>query len=123
MAIGISVYLLSNHPPAWLVRQHYLVYLYFGLIAVTAFVVLRVTPGDRFRITPLDYLVLIIALIIGLVPDTGEASSNITWMGLQMIILFYACELIIQRREQYLRGQFNGALFIALLLITIRGLV
>ena len=122
VTIGFSVYLLSNYSPIWLLEQISLVYIFFVIMVVVAFITMRVTVRDQFQITPLDYLVVIMAIIVGVAPGIEHGASSIIWVVVQMIILFYACELVIQN----MKDQFNsvtGAAGLALALIAYRGLV
>ena len=82
----------------------------------------RLSSENNFRITPLDYLVIIIVLIIAIIPENGDKGDKLTWMGLQMIVLFYASELILQRLDT-IRNRLSGALIAMLTLVSIRGLL
>ena len=122
VTMGFSVYLLSTYPPYWLLEQISLVYIYFVIITVVSFISIRITVKDQFQITPLDYLVVILAVIVGFAPGIDHGSSSMIWMVIQLIVLFYACELVIQN----MKSQFNsltGAAGVALVLIAFRGLV
>jgi len=122
VTIGFSVYLLSTYPPLWLLEQVSLVYTYFVIITVISFITIRITVKDQFQITPLDYLVVILAMIVGLAPGIDHGASSMIWMVVQIIILFYGCELVIQN----MKSQFNsltGAAGLALALIAFRGLL
>jgi len=122
VSIGFAVYLSTSYPPAWLLEQHYLVFVYFASLIIAGFIVIRMSSATNFRITPLDYLVIIIALIIAVIPDNGGSGAGLTWMALQMIILFYASELILQRQET-IRNRFTRTLIAMLTLVAIRGLL
>lgn len=121
VTIGFAVYLLSRYPPDWVLEQVGLVYLFFIMMTLLSFTVARITIKDRFQITPLDYLVIIIAIIVSLAPGVDNGASSVVWMVLQMIVLFYACELIIQNMKSQVNS-LTGATSLALLLIAIRGL-
>jgi len=122
ISIGFAVYLSTTYPPAWLIEQHYLVLLFFALLIVAGFMSFRLSPEASFRITPLDYLVIIIALIIAVLPENGDTGTNLTWMALQMIVLFYASELVLQHMDT-VRNRLSGSLIAMLLLVAIRGLL
>ena len=121
VTMGFSVYLLSTYPPAWLLEETGLVYIFFVTISLASFIVARITFTDKFEITPLDYLVIILAIIVGMAPGVDHGSSSVIWMIVQMIILFYACELAIQHMEKYLNTVTTIVAF-ALALIAFRGL-
>lgn len=122
ISIGFAVYLSTSYPPEWLVEQYYLVWIYFLLLTIASFAMVRMTTDANFRITPLDYLVIIIALIITIIPESEDADSKLTWMVLQMIVLFYASELILQRLNM-VRNRFSGAIITMLTLVALRGLL
>ena len=122
VTIGFAVYLLSTYPPLWLLNQVSLVYVFFVTMTVLSFIAVRISVKDQFQITPLDYLVVIMAVIASMVPGIEHGSSSMIWMVVQMIILFYACELVIQNMKSRLNS-FTGAAGLALALIALRGLV
>jgi len=122
VTIAFSVYLLSNYPTAMLLKEIDLVYLFFAIITMTTFVAVRLNVDKNFRITPMDYLVIITGLIIGLAPGINHSSSSMVWMILQIIILFYACELVIQQLRKQRMNRFSASFALALGLIALRGL-
>jgi UDP-GlcNAc:undecaprenyl-phosphate GlcNAc-1-phosphate transferase len=121
VTVGFAVYLLSTYPPEWLLTENHLIYTYFGLITVFAFFAARLMVSEQFQITPLDYLVIMMALIIGFAQGSGFESTDLVWMVIQIIILFYACELTIQNMQKRLNG-LTGSAIVALALIALRGL-
>ena len=122
VTVGFTVYLLSTNPPAWLQDESHIVYIYFGLLTVFAFLSARLTANEKFHVTPLDYLVIMLTLIIGFIQDTGFESKNYVWIAIQIIILFYACELSIQNIKSR-SNAITRAATIALTLIALRGLI
>ena len=122
ISIGFAVYLSTSYPPEWLIEQNYLVLLFFALLTFAGFMSFRLSAEASFSVTPLDYLVIIIALSIAVIPENRNASSNMTWMALQMIVLFYSSELIIQRMGT-IRNRLSGSLIAMLLLVAVRGLL
>jgi len=122
VTIGFSVYLSSTYPPPWLLEQVSMVYIFFTVITLVSFITIRISVKDTFQITPLDYLVIIMAVMVGIAPEIEHGSTSIIWIIVQIIILFYACELVIQNMRSRLNG-FTGAAGLALALIAFRGLV
>jgi hypothetical protein len=111
---------MSEYSPEWLLQDIHIAYIYYAAMALAASVAVRISVKERFRITPLDYLVLIIAVIVAVAPDIGIGSSNMTSMAIQMIILFYSAELLIQRKDS-VRNSFSGFLAASILLVAARG--
>ena len=62
------------------------------------------------------------AVIVGVAPGIDHGASSMIWMVVQMIILFYVCELVIQNMKSQFNS-FTGAAGLALALIAYRGLV
>ncbi len=122
VTIGFAVYLLSTYPPDWLLEQISLVYIFFVILTVASFITVRISATDQFQITPLDYLVVIMVIIVSMAPEIEHGASSMVWMVVQIIILFYACELVIQNMKSRLNS-FTGAAGLALALIAFRGLV
>ena len=87
-----------------------------------SFISVRMSVKDQFQITPLDYLVVIMAVLISTVPGVEHGASSIVWLAVQMIILFYASELVIQNMRSQL-GSLTGVACFALALMAYRGLL
>ena len=122
VTVGFSVDLLSTNPPEWLLIENHIIYIYFVLLTVFAFLSARITVSDKFQVTPLDYLVIMMVLVLGFVQDSRFESENLVWMAIQMIILFYACELIIQNMKNRINS-LTVAAALSLTLIALRGLI
>jgi UDP-GlcNAc:undecaprenyl-phosphate GlcNAc-1-phosphate transferase len=121
ITIGFSVYLLTTFPSEWLFEKVDLVMIYFGIMIILGFLAVKTISSDEFKITPLDYLVIAVALFIEFIPGENEYRENIIWMVLQIIILFYVCELVVQNMSSRL-NRFTGSIALALGLIAYRGL-
>lgn len=120
--IGFSVYLLTTYPVDWLSNQIDVVFVYFIVMALLGFITVKMFSNEEFKITPLDYLVIAIALLIEIMPGENEFRENIIWMIVQIIILFYLCELLIQNMKSRI-NRFTGTVALALALIAYRGLI
>ena len=122
ISLGTSSYLISTHPPEWLLEEINLVYLFYGLMMLAAFVRVRLSSNDQFAITPLDYLVIIIAVVVALMPETDVGTQSLTFVAIQMIILFYSAEMIIQKMRSS-RNALAGTLLVTLILLSARALL
>lgn len=121
VTIGFSVYLLTTYPVDWLSREVDLVFVYFIIMSIMAFIVIKTISNDEFKITPLDYLVIAVAMLIEFLPGENVFRENLIWMIVQIIILFYVCELLIQNMSRKI-NRFSGSVALALALIAYRGL-
>jgi len=122
VTIGFSVYLLTMYPVDWLSNQIDLVFVYFIVMSVIGFIAVKTHSSGEFKITPLDYLVIAIALLIEFLPGENQFRESIIWMIVQIIILFYIGELLIQNMTSRF-NRFTGSVMLALGLIAYRGLV
>jgi len=122
VTIGFSVYLLTSYPVDWLSNQIDLVFVYFIVMGFIGFLAIKTLSSGEFKITPLDYLVIAIAALIEVLPGENIFRENIIWMIVQMIILFYIGELLIQNMTSRF-NRFTGSVMLALALIAYRGLV
>ena len=96
MAIALIVFLESQYPAGWL-STVYLEYAFFGVLALAIVIGVRSVERERFRVTPLDYLVVLIALALAVVPEASLHSSNVVQMALHAILLFYGAELAMRQ--------------------------
>lgn len=117
---GLSVYLLNQYSPDWVVGQKLMIYLYYAVMVLAIFVSVR-SGQNRFQATTLDYLVVIFMLIIGFEAGAGLEAS-LVWLIIQVVILFYACEVVIQSSRNWHRGV-SGAASVALLILMFRGVI
>lgn len=121
ITIGFSVYLLTTFPSEWLFEEVDYVVIYFSIMMVLGFVTVKTMSNKEFKITPLDYLVIAAALFIEFIPGENAFRENIIWMVIQIIILFYVCELVVQNMSSRF-NRFTGSFSLALILIAYRGL-
>jgi UDP-GlcNAc:undecaprenyl-phosphate GlcNAc-1-phosphate transferase len=88
--------------------------IYFALLAVTVVVAFRCSPEHRFVATPLDFLVVFLAVVFPQVPglEVGYA-QDLT----RLVVLFYAIELVLARlsaRDDWVRAVACGLLCVPL---------
>ncbi len=94
----------------------------FSLLALGVLVGIRLTRGNDFRVTPMDFLIIFIAVLVPALPDLGQINSALTTGIPRAIILFYALEFILHGdRRSWLTMQWGAVL--ALFLAAVRGLL
>ena len=120
VVIAFSVYLLATYPAEWLQDKVDLVVIYYVVMSLLAFVAIKVMPNEELKITTLDYLVIAMALLIEFLPGKDAFRENIIWMIVQIIILFYLCELVLQCIKSRW-NRLSGSAVLALALIAYRG--
>ena len=119
IVVGTSAYLIYAFPPSWLLMELHLAYLFYGVMLISTFMAVRLVRRDQFAISPLDYLVVVMAIVAALAPGNRLEVNSITWLIIQMIILFYAVELVVQNMRT-LSGRFVGAVSVGLVLLSLR---
>ncbi len=88
---------------------------FFVLLAIAIGLGFRFSQADRFRITPMDFLVILIAVIVPKLPGAHFQDTNLGEGFIKVIILFYGIELVltnIWRRWNLLRPVICATLLI-----------
>ena len=94
----------------------------FGLIIFTVLLTLKFTRRRGFKTTPLDILILLIAIIVPNLPDEGIKRWHMGFVAAKIIALFFTYEII--KAELRLNTKRLGLVgILALLIISIRGFV
>jgi UDP-GlcNAc:undecaprenyl-phosphate GlcNAc-1-phosphate transferase len=76
---------------------HTLLNLFFGLIAILVVVSIRLDREQPFQSTPLDYLVVLIALVGPNLPEIRVGELSLGLLAAKILVLFFAYELILSR--------------------------
>lgn len=94
----ISVFLdrEGSIPAAVLIRSESLIFALLGLAIVLR---LRMSADRQFRITPLDLLVLLVAVAVPNLPGSVVSGYDAGWMVLKVLLLFYGIETLSVTRQ------------------------
>jgi UDP-GlcNAc:undecaprenyl-phosphate GlcNAc-1-phosphate transferase len=94
-----------------------------GVLFVGACVALsfRLTLARRFQLTPLDFLVVFVALALPNLPRPAGVPDDIGIAAIKLLVLFYAIELLMSR-SALSRMIANAVGVVALGLISLRAL-
>jgi len=95
---------------------------FYVILAAGVVLAVRFSQGEFFQVTPLDYLVLIIVLVLALMSETGYADISAIKLGLQLIVLFYSVEVIIKRMQSRV-NLFTISALVFLGIVSVRGLL
>ena len=119
------VYLGLNYMPPWLHFMERFIGTFFILTAVAFAAAVKFSPRRRkaeFNTTATDYLV-VLSLLAVLVASKGDFWGNewITFV-VQMVVVFYGCELLITEKRSRWGGLSISALVTAIIL-TVRGIL
>jgi len=92
----------------------------FFLLAIAFALRVRFCYESTFQVTPLDYLVILLVIIVPNLPEAHLDNSGIGEMAIKLVILFYASEAVIGLRVRSWDLMRMGILG-ALLIIVFRG--
>ncbi len=122
LSIPLVLYLVEEGKAAWISTNLFSLYhISFGIIAF--FVILSLKYSRRtkgFRITPMDFLIIFIAVVVPNLPDQMIQSYHLGPLAVEIIVLLFSYEVVITE----LRGRLNAvsaSTLIALMLIAVRG--
>ena len=99
VTIAFIVYLVNTNQPEYLAGPDIYTYLFFGVLIVAMVLAVRFVDNQLFRLTPLDYLVVMMVLVISLLPGLELQESGVVAMVVKLVILFYASELVIKHMK------------------------
>lgn len=122
VAIAFIVYLLNTYQPDYLSGMDPITYGFFGMLVIGIGLSIRFSGDSGFAITPMDYLIVLVVLVLAVLASKELVGSNMAAIALKTIILFYASELVFNR----MKSQWNLlslAVLLALLTVGIRGLL
>jgi UDP-GlcNAc:undecaprenyl-phosphate GlcNAc-1-phosphate transferase len=120
VAVVVFVYLDVRAPIAGPAASA-LVGAYFGVLAGCIVIAFRTDAARRFQITPLDLLVIFVALALPILPGAVVATRSLGLSALILLALFYAAELCFNRSASMRRAVLLGSC-LALGLVAARGL-
>ncbi len=122
LTIPPVLYFIQEGRAAWISLKAFS--LYHFTFGITAFFVLFVVKYSRrkkgFQTTPMDFLIIFIAVVVPNLPDHSIRNYQLGRLTVEIIVLLFSCEVLISE----LRGRFDAltaATLAALTLIGIRG--
>ncbi|MFH1350808.1 MAG: MraY family glycosyltransferase, partial [Pseudomonadota bacterium] len=124
LTIPFAVYLTHMDMGTW--ANERLIQLYnlsFGGIVIFAILTLKFTRRrEGFKISPMDFLILFIALVVPNVPDDWIRSYHIGLLATKVIVLFFGYEVIIGELRDKL-NRIGVATLAALMVLSIKGVI
>lgn len=97
LSIAFVTYLYEVSPPP-VDHELFMIieYAYFGLLALAIVMVVRYRLAGSFAITPMDILVILAMLSIGVIPEDIRETYHLVPVIVKLVMLFYAAELILK---------------------------
>ena len=94
----------------------------FGILICFVLLTLKFTRRSGFKTTPMDFLIIIIALVVPNLPDERIRSWQMGLVAAKIIVLFFTYEILKgELRSDTKRLKVTG--IIALFLISFRGFI
>ena len=121
VVITFIVYLAQTTPGALSTLQNYNV-AYFGVLATAIMLGFRFSKDKSFKITPLDFLVIFVALTVPNLPDLYFDRVGLGEGIAKIIVLFYGVELVLINVAR-LHDGLRWALYACLAVLSVRGLL
>jgi UDP-GlcNAc:undecaprenyl-phosphate GlcNAc-1-phosphate transferase len=88
--------------------------IYFAMLAALVMVSIRVNTVHRFETTPLDFLMVFLAVLVPFLPELRVGTMNVSVLTAKLIVLFFAFELLLHAdRERLWRGGVLAAWLLA----------
>jgi UDP-GlcNAc:undecaprenyl-phosphate GlcNAc-1-phosphate transferase len=97
------------------------VILFFCVLAFAVSWVVRYASNVKFKITPMDYLVVFVVIFAGILLNLSPEKTQIGAMTIEAVILFYACELITSHAKSIWNPQ-NIVTFTTLAVLGIKSI-
>jgi len=101
-ALYVTVTVLVYIDTVFLSEERFLagvIWIAVGLAAVGTAVQMRLYDDRRFRLTPLDLIVLFMALVVPSLPGTLQLPHGGALAIAKLVILFYAVEVLVSRAD------------------------
>ena len=87
---------------------------YFVLLALAIGLTIRLSAAEEFRTTPMDYLLIGLVVVSSALAQGQFAGFDLSAVIIQLVVLLYGCELLINRV-----GQKSGPLSLAAFLASV----
>jgi UDP-GlcNAc:undecaprenyl-phosphate GlcNAc-1-phosphate transferase len=116
------LYFIEERSAGWISSQIVSVYHFsFGIIAFLVILVVKYSRRTRgFKATPMDFLVIFIAVVVPNLPDHSIKSFQLGRLAVEIVVLLFSYEVLLKE----LRGKFDAlAAFTlpALIVLVVRG--
>ena len=96
---------------------------YFIILSLSVALIIRWAKDIKFSTTPTDYLMVFVVIAFGVVAKSYIEEHGLGAILIKAIILFYGCEVIINRGSKLWNGIMRYAVLLTLGIIGTRGLL
>ena len=104
LSMAALVYLVNLYPQAWFGEISRLFdYALFTILILTIAAGMRFAENSRFDVSPLDFLVILMLLVVGVFPQQIGLSETLLRLIIEFVVLFYAVEWVLK----HMRSRWN----------------
>jgi UDP-GlcNAc:undecaprenyl-phosphate/decaprenyl-phosphate GlcNAc-1-phosphate transferase len=120
LMIPFIIYIGEEDVAAWMGAELFRVYnMSFGVLVIFILLTLRFSRRQAFKSTPMDFLILFIALVVPNLPDSHIQSFRMGLVAAKIIAMFFSFEVLIgELRSEH--DKLVPYIFIALLVVLVR---
>lgn len=93
---------------------------FFSLLALAVGVSIRLSADEEFRTTPTDYLLVGVVVVSSVLAQGQFTDFDLGAVIVQLVVLLYGCELLINRAGSASGGSLSLAAFLAAIGVTLR---
>ncbi|RRQ21636.1 hypothetical protein D6C00_06535 [Thiohalobacter thiocyanaticus] len=104
LSMAALVYLVNLYPQDWFGEISRLFdYAVFAVLILTIAAGMRFAENSRFDVSPLDFLVILMLLVVGIFPQQIGLSETLLRLIIEFVVLFYAVEWVLK----HMRSRWN----------------
>lgn len=123
LTIPLVLYFVEQGEADWMPPQLFSIYHFsFGVIAFMVLLVVKYSRRTKgFKATPMDFLIIFIAVVVPNLPDHSIKSFQLGRLAVEIVVLLFSCEVLINE----LRGKLNflaAFTLIVLIALVVKGL-
>ncbi len=94
--------------------------IFFSVLALAVGISIRLSGEEEFRTTPTDYLLVGVVIVSGMLAQSRYTDFDLGAVIVQLVVLLYGCELLINRAGSRSGGSLPVAAFLAAIGVTLR---
>lgn len=100
LTIASMVYMVNTNPSEWFVSiSEYFDYTVFVILILLMALGMRFAENSQFTVSPLDFLVVLMLLVIGIFPEQLGLSDVLLRLVIEFVVLFYAVEWVLKHMK------------------------
>ena len=119
-AAALLAYLIERNPATHTILFTAVQVSFFSLLTLAIGISIRLSGEEEFRTSPTDYLLVGVVILSSVLAQGQFTDFDLGAVIVQLVILLYGCELIINRAGSGSGGSLSLAAFLAAVGVTLR---